>query len=133
MVKEKIAKIELIGGRAKPGPALAGIGINMGQFIKDFNDRTSNRDGEVVPVVITVINKSFTFVCKSSPTAILLKKYTKIDKGAKSQKEEIVATISKEDICKISKLKLEDSNTLSIESMEKMVIGTATQMGIKIK
>lgn len=130
--KKRVAKLELIGGQAKPGPALASLGINMGQFTKDFNEKTKDRMGEVVPVVFTILpNKSFTFALKTTPTPILLKKAAKLEKGASSQKSP-VGTISKQDLRKIAEYKLVDSNTDSLESMERMIIGTAKQMGITI-
>lgn len=130
--KKRIAKIELIGGQAKPGPALASLGINMAQFTKEFNDKTKDRNGEVVPVVFTIMpNKSFTFVLKTTPTPILLKKYSKIERGSSDQRSK-VGSITKSDLRKIAEYKFEDSNAASIEAMEKMILGTAKQMGIEV-
>lgn len=131
--KKRVAKLELIGGQAKPGPALASLGINMAQFTKDFNDKTKDRMGEVVPVVFTIMpNKSFTFAIKTTPTAIMIKKLLKLEKGSANQKS-YVGTLSKENLRKIAEYKMEDSNADSIEAMERMVMGTARQMGIKVE
>lgn len=131
--KKRVAKLELMGGQAKPGPALASLGINMAQFTKDFNDKTKDRMGEVVPVVFTIMpNKSFTFAIKTTPTAIMIKKLLKLEKGSANQKS-YVGTLSKENLRKIAEYKMEDSNADSIEAMERMVMGTARQMGIKVE
>lgn len=131
--KKRVAKLELIGGQAKPGPALASLGINMGQFIKDFNDRTKDRNGDVVPVVFTILpNKNYTFVLRTTPTSILLKKEAKLEKGSANSKGTKVGSISKAQLTKIAEYKLPDSNASSLEAMERMVIGTAKQMGITI-
>lgn len=131
--KKRVAKLELIGGQAKPGPALASLGINMAQFTKDFNDKTKDRMGEVVPVVFTIMpNKSFTFSIKTTPTAIMIKKLLKLEKGSANQKSQ-VGTLSKENLRKIAEYKMEDSNADSIEAMERMVMGTARQMGVKVE
>ncbi|OAL10714.1 50S ribosomal protein L11 [Candidatus Mycoplasma haematobovis] len=131
--RKRIAKLELIGAQAKPGPALASLGINMGQFIKDFNDRTKDRNGDVVPVVFTIFpNKNYSFILRTTPTAILLKKEAKLEKGSSNAKGNKVATITKEQLTKIAKYKLPDSNAASLEAMERMVMGTARQMGIII-
>lgn len=131
--KKRVAKLELIGGQAKPGPALASLGINMGQFTKEFNDKTKDRNGEVVPVVFTIMpNKSFTFALKTTPTPIMIKKYLNLEKGSSVQKN-TVAKLSKKDLRKIAEYKLPDSNAFDIEAMEKMIIGTAKQMGVEIE
>lgn len=131
--QKRIAKLELIGGQAKPGPALASLGINMGQFTKDFNEKTKDRIGEVVPVVFTILpNKSFTFELKTTPTAIMLKKSLGLEKGSANQKTKI-GVISRNELRKIAEYKFKDSNASSIEAMEKMVEGTAKQMGISIE
>lgn len=130
----RIAKIELIGGQAKPGPALASVGINMAEFTKAFNDKTKDRNGEVVPVVITAYkDKSFDFITKTTPTTILLKKAANIQKGAANAKTTKVATISKEKALEIAKHKLVDLNTTDIEAALRLVAGTAKQMGIEIE
>lgn len=130
-----IAKIQLIGGQAKPGPALASIGINMAEFTKQFNDLTrKDRNGDVVPCVITAFtDKSFTFVIKSTPASVLLKRVAKIEKAGKNQLTDIVATITKEQALEIAKQKKDDLNSYDDEGALRMIAGTAKQMGIKIK
>lgn len=130
----RIAKIELVGGQAKPGPALASIGINMAEFTKQFNEKTKDQNGEIIPCIITAYkDKSFNFVTKTTPTSVLLKKAANIKSGAKNSKTEIVATISKEKALEIAKYKLDDLNANSVESALRLVAGTAMQMGIKIE
>jgi large subunit ribosomal protein L11 len=130
----RIAKIQLIGGQAKPGPALASIGINMGEFTKQFNDKTKTRNGEVVPCVITAFSdKSFTFITKTSPTSVMIKKAAKLETAGKNQITDHVATISKEQALEIAKYKLVDLNAYDEEAALRMVAGTAKQMGVKIE
>lgn len=130
----RIAKLNLIGGQAKPGPALASVGINMGEFTKAFNDATKDRNGQVVPTVITAYkDKSFDFVTKTTPVAVLLKQKAKIQKGSKDSIKNTVATISKEDALEIAKYKLVDTNAYDVEAVLRMVAGTAKNMGIKIE
>lgn len=131
----RIAKIELIGGQAKPGPALASIGINMAEFTKQFNDKTrTDRNGDVVPCVITAYaDKSFDFIIKSTPASVLLKRAAKIEKAGKNQLTDTVATISKEQALEIAKAKRADLNAYDDEAALRMIAGTAKQMGIKIE
>jgi len=130
----RIAKIQLIGGQAKPGPALASIGINMAEFTKQFNDKTKDRMGEVVPCVITAYSdKSFTFIIKTSPASVMLKKAAKIETAGKNQITDTVATITREQALEIAKYKLPDLNAYDEEAALRMIAGTAKQMGIKIK
>ncbi|AGX88791.1 50S ribosomal protein L11 [Mycoplasma parvum] len=131
--RNRIAKLELTGGQAKPGPALASLGINMVQFSKEFNEKTSDRMGERVPVEIEILpTKAFKFKVKTTPTAVLLKKAAQIEKGASAPNKEIVKTLTLSQIEEIAKYKLVDSNTTSLESMVAMILGTAKQMGIKV-
>lgn len=130
----RIAKIELIGGQAKPGPALASIGINMAEFTKQFNEATKENNGEVIPCVIVAYkDKSFKFETKTTPTAVLLKKAANIKSGAKNPKTEVVATISKDKAIEIANYKLKDLNANDTDAALRMVAGTAKQMGIKIE
>ena len=130
----RIAKLELVGGQAKPGPALASVGINMAEFTKVFNDKTKDRNGEIVPVVITAYkDKSFDFEIKTTPTTVLLKKAANIQKGAANAKTTKVATISKDKALEIAKYKLVDLNATDEEAALRMVAGTAKQMGIEIE
>ncbi|AHC39844.1 50S ribosomal protein L11 [Mycoplasma ovis str. Michigan] len=131
--QNRIAKLELIGGQAKPGPALASLGINMVQFSKEFNERSSNRMGERIPVVIEIFpSKAFKFQLKTTPTATLIKKAVSLEKGSSKSKTDIVATLDYSKIVEIAKIKLEDSNTDNLDSMISMIIGTAKQMGVKV-
>ncbi|MDR0752611.1 MAG: 50S ribosomal protein L11 [Mycoplasmataceae bacterium] len=132
---KRIAKIQLVGGQARPGPALASIGINMAEFTKQFNDQTKARNGEVVRTTIWAYSdKSFKFSIKETePMSILIRKAAKIQKGAKNQKTDTVATITKEQALEIAKKKLVDLNSYDVEYALRMVAGTAKQMGVKIK
>lgn len=131
---KRIAKIQLIGGQAKPGPALASIGINMAEFTKQFNDQTKSRNGEVVPCIITAYSdKSFTFITKTSPASVMLKKIAKVNKGGKNQLTDTVATITKEQALEVAKYKMPDLNAYDEEMALRIIAGTAKQMGIKIK
>ena len=130
----RIAKINLIGGQAKPGQALASIGINMAEFAKQFNDKTKSQNGEVIPCVITAYaDKSFSFVIKSTPASVLLKKAAKVEKAGKNQLTDNVATITKEQALEIVKKKQADLNSYDDEAGLRMIAGTAKQMGIKIE
>lgn len=130
----RIAKVNLIGGQAKPGPVLASIGINMGEFTKQFNEKTKDKNGEIIPTVITAFkDKSFRFEIKTSPVTYLLKKAANIKSGAKNPKNETIATISKEKALEIAKYKLPDLNANDPEAALRMVAGSAKQMGIKIE
>ena len=130
----RIAKLELVGGKAKPGPALASVGINMGEFTKQFNDKTKDRIGQVVPVIITAFkDKSFNFVLKTTPTTILLKEAAGIKSGAKNPLTQNVGKISKEKALEIAKYKLVDMNAYDEEAALRMIAGTAKQMGLEIE
>ena len=131
----RIAKIQLIGGQAKPGPALASIGINMAEFTKQFNDLTrKDRNGDVVPCVMTAYtDKSFKFIIKSTPASVLLKRAAKIETAGKNQLTDTVATITKAQALEIVKAKKDDLNAYDDEMALRMIAGTAKQMGIKIE
>ena len=125
----RIAKINLLGGQAKPGPALASVGINMGEFTKQFNEKTKDKQGEMIPCVITAYNdKSFDFILKTTPVSILLKQAAKLEKGAKNAKT-IVGKITMAKAKEIAQYKLVDLNANTVEAALKMVLGTAKQMG----
>jgi len=131
----RVAKINLVGGQARPGPALASIGINMAEFTKQFNDQTKARNGEIVRTMITAFNdKSFTFTIKATePASVMLKKAAKIQTAGKNQITDNVATISKDKAMEIAKAKLVDMNAYDEEMALRMIAGTAKQMGIKIQ
>ena len=130
---KRIAKVELIGGEARPGPALVSLGINMALFCREFNNQTQQRKGEVVPVAITVyIDKTFSFLLKTTPTAVLLKQAAGIEKAASNSKSEQAGTISSAALTKIAQQKLPDLNTKSLAMAKKTIMGTARQMGISV-
>ena len=139
MAKEIATKIKLQapGGQATPappiGPALGQNGVNIGQFVSQFNEKTKELNGTIVPVVITVFkDKSFTFEVKSPPAAILLKQAAEIAKGSSVPNKEKVGTISAEQVRKIAETKFKDLNAYDIGQAEKIIRGTARSMGIEI-
>jgi large subunit ribosomal protein L11 len=138
--KEVAVKIKLQapGGQATPappvGPALGQHGVNIGQFVSQFNERTKSFNGTIVPVVVTVYkDKTFTFEVKSPPAAVLLKEAAQIAKGSGVPNKEKVGKVSKEQIRKIAETKFKDLNAYSIEQAEKIIRGTARSMGVEIE
>ena len=132
-----IIKLQIPAGKASPappvGPALGSSGINIMQFVKDFNDRTANMGGLKIPVVITVYkDKSFDFITKEPPMAVLIKKAAKIEKASGKPNKEKVATITKAQVEEIAKQKMPDLNAASLESAMSMVAGTARSMGVVV-
>ena len=130
-------KLQIPAGKATPappvGPALGQHGVNIMEFTKQFNARTADQDGMIIPVVITVYSdRSFSFITKTPPAAVLLKKACKIESGAANSKKNTVATISKEELQKIAELKMPDLNAGSVEAAMSMIAGTARSMGIKV-
>ena len=129
----KVVKMELPGGEAKPGPKLASAGVIMPKFCTDFNAKTADRKGEIVPVIITAYeDKSHDFVIKTSPVAGLLLKAAGIKKGSSNPKTPKVGHISKAQLKEIAEYKLPDLNCDSIEQAMKIVEGSARNMGITI-
>ena len=140
MAKEIVTKIKLQapGGQATPappiGPALGQHGVNIGQFISQFNEKTKSLNGTIVPVVITVYSdKSFTFEVKSPPAAVLLKQAAQIAKGSGIPNKEKVGKITRDQLRKIAETKFKDLNAYNIEQAEKIIEGTAKSMGIEIE
>jgi len=132
-----LIKLQIPAGKATPappvGPALGQHGVNIMQFTKDFNERTKNEDGMIIPVVITVYaDRSFSFITKTPPAAVLIKKACGLAKASGVPHKEKVATISKEDVRKIAELKMPDLNAASIESAMSMIAGTARSMGVLV-
>lgn len=139
MAKEVITKIKLqvTGGQATPappvGPALGQHGVNIGQFVSQFNDATKNLQGTTLPVEISVYkDKSFSFVVKSPPAAVLLKQAAGIAKGSSNPDVDIVGKVTKEQVLKIAKEKLGDMNTSNVENAACSIAGTARSIGIDV-
>jgi len=130
-------KLQIEGGRATPappvGPALGQKGVNIVQFTKEFNARTADQMGTIIPVVITVYaDKSFTFICKTPPAAVLLKKACNLQKASGVPNKDKVATITRAEVQKIAEQKMPDPNAASIEAATSMIAGTARSMGIVV-
>lgn len=131
-------KLQIPAGKATPappvGPALGQHGVNIMQFTKDFNERTKNDVGLIIPVVITVYaDRSFTFVTKTPPAAVLIKKACGIESGSGTPNKTKVAKITKEQIKKIAETKLPDLNAGSLETAMSMIAGTARSMGVTVE
>ena len=131
-------KLQIPAGKATPappvGPALGQHGVNIGEFTKQFNAQTADQGDTIIPVIITVYqDRSFSFITKTPPAAVLLKKAAKISKGAGNSIKETVATIKREEVQKIAELKMKDLNAGSIEAATSMIAGTARSMGIKVE
>ena len=132
-----LIKLQVVAGKANPsppiGPALGQHGVNIMEFCKAFNARTANEEGMVIPVVITVYqDRSFTFITKTPPASILLKKAAKIAKGSSDPKREKVAKVTQEQVEEIAKLKMVDLNANDPAAAFKIIAGTARSMGIEI-
>ena len=130
-------KLQIKAGQANPappiGPALGQHGVNIMEFCKQFNAATQDRMGLVLPVVITVyVDKSFTFIVKSPPAAVLLKKAAKIDRGAADPLRERVGAVTWDDCRNIAEQKMEDLNAHDLDQAAKMIAGTARSMGLKV-
>ena len=133
-----LIKLQIPAGKATPappvGPALGQHGVNIVAFTKEFNERTKNDAGLIIPVVITVYeDRSFTFVTKTPPAAVLIKKACGIDKASGVPNKTKVATISKADVQKIAETKMPDLNAASLEAAMSMIAGTARSMGIVVE
>lgn len=139
MAKEIIAKIKLqvAGGQATPappvGPALGQHGVNIGQFVSQFNDATKKAQGVITPVEITVFkDKSFTFIVKSPPASVLLKQSAGIAKGSSNPEKEIVGKVTQQQVVEIAKQKLDDLNTSRVDMAVNIIAGTAKSIGIDV-
>ena len=132
-----VIKLQIEAGKATPappvGPALGSSGVNIMQFVKEFNDRTANQPGMTIPVVITVYkDKSFDFITKVPPVAVLIKKELGLKSGSGKPNKDKVAKITKEQVRKIAETKMADLNAASIEAAMSMVAGTARSMGVVV-
>ena len=131
-------KLQIPAGKANPsppvGPALGQKGVNIMEFCKQFNARTSGKDGLIIPVVITVYtDKSFTFITKTPPAAVLLKKAAKVEKGSPEPHRNKVAKVTKAQVKEIAELKMPDLNAYDVNHAMNMVAGTARSMGITVE
>jgi len=130
----KVVKLELIGGEAKPGPKLASAGIVMPKFCTDFNAKTADRRGQVVPVIITAYeDKSFDFVIKTTPVTILLKEKAGINKASATPNKDKVGKITRAQLREIAEYKMPDLNCNDIEAAMRIVEGSARNMGITVE
>lgn len=132
-----VVKLQLPAGKATPAPpvgsALGPHGINIPGFTKEFNEKTRAQDGLIIPVVVTIYaDRSFTFVLKTPPAAVLIKKACKIDSGSAVPNKTKVAKITKEQIQKIAEQKMPDLNAASLETAMSMIAGTARSMGVEV-
>ena len=132
-----VVKLQLAAGKATPGPPVGSTlgphGINIPGFTKEFNAKTADQAGLIIPVVITVYaDRSFSFITKTPPAAVLIKKECNIESGSGVPNKEKVATISKASIQKIAELKMRDLNAASLEAAMSMIAGTARSMGVVV-
>ena len=139
MAKKVMAliKLQVVAGKANPsppiGPALGQHGVNIMGFCKAFNSRTAQEEGMIIPVVITVYqDRSFTFITKTPPAAVLLKKAAKIAKGAGDPKRDRVGKVNRQQLEEIAKLKMVDLNANDLDAACKIIAGTARSMGIEV-
>ena len=133
-----VIKLQIPAGKATPappvGPALGSSGVNIMQFVKEFNDRTANQPGMIIPVVITVYkDKSFEFITKVPPVAVLIKKAAKIEKASGKPNRDKVAKITTAQVKEIAEQKMPDLNAASVEAAMSMVKGTARSMGVVVE
>ncbi len=133
-----IIKLQLPAGQANPsppvGPALGQHGVNIMEFCKAYNSKTKEKMGLIVPVVITVYkDRSFSFIVKTPPAAVLLKKVANIEKGSGEPQKDKVAKVKKKDLIEIAKIKMKDLNAHTVEQGAQMIAGTARSMGILVE
>jgi large subunit ribosomal protein L11 len=131
-------KLQIPAGQANPsppvGPALGQKGVNIMEFCKAFNARTQDKQGLIIPVVITVYaDRSFSFITKTPPAAVLLRKAAKLEKGSPEPNRQKVAAVQRDEVRKIAELKMPDLNAASVEAAMRMVEGTARSMGITVE
>lgn len=133
----KIVKLQVPAGKATPappvGPALGQAGVNIMAFVKDFNDRTAKQAGLIIPVEITVFeDRSFTFICKTPPAAVLLKKAAGLEKASGEPNKKKVGKVTKAQVKEIAETKMPDLNANDVEAAMRLVEGTARSMGIEV-
>ncbi len=133
----KIVKLQVPAGKAPPappvGPALGQAGVNIMAFVKDFNDRTAKQAGLIIPVEITVFeDRSFTFICKTPPAAVLLKKAAGLEKASGEPNKKKVGKVTKAQVKEIAETKMPDLNANTVEAAMRLVEGTARSMGIEV-
>lgn len=133
----KVVKLQVAAGKATPappvGPALGQAGVNIMAFVKDFNDRTAKQVGLIIPVEITVYeDRSFTFICKTPPAAVLLKKAAGIEKGSGEPNKKKAGKVTKAQVKEIAETKMPDLNANDVEAAMRLVEGTARSMGIEV-
>ena len=130
----KVVKLQLPAGGAKPGSALASAGVNMPKFCTEFNEKTRDRAGEPVPVIITAYeDKSFDFVVKKAPATYYIKKATGLKSGSANPLKNKVAKLTKEQLKKIAEDKMEDLNANDVEAAMKIIAGSARSMGVTVE
>jgi large subunit ribosomal protein L11 len=132
-----IVKLQIPAGKATPappvGPALGQHGVNIAMFVKEFNERTAKDVGLIIPVIITIFaDRSFSFITKTPPVPVLMKKACNIESGSGKPNKDKVAKITKSEIMKIAQIKIIDTNASDLESCARMVAGTARSMGIVV-
>lgn len=132
-----IVKIQIPAGKATPAPPIGSVlgpkGINIAGFVKEFNDKTASQAGMIIPCVITIYeDRTFTFVLKTPPVAVLITKEAGIEKGSGKPNKDKVAKLTKSQVRKIAEIKMPDLNASSIESAMSMVAGTARSMGVEV-
>ena len=135
---DSFIKLQIPGGKANPsppvGPALGQKGVNIMEFCKQFNARTQDKDGMIIPVVITVYtDKSFTFITKTPPAAVLLKKLAKVEKGSAESNRTKVGKVSKSQLKEIAEIKMKDLNAFDLDQAMSMIAGTARSMGLTVE
>lgn len=133
----KVVKLQVAAGKATPappvGPALGQAGVNIMAFVKDFNDRTAKQVGLIIPVEITVFeDRSFTFICKTPPAAVLLKKAAGLEKASGEPNKNKVGKVTKAQVKEIAETKMPDLNANTVETAMRLIEGTARSMGIEV-
>ncbi len=133
-----VVRLQITAGKANPappiGPALAGHGINLMAFCKEYNARTNNRTGEIIPAEITIYTDgSFTFILKTPPTAVLLKKAAGVEKGSAVPNREKIGKVTRKQIREIAELKMKDLNAIDLEGAMRQIEGTARNMGLTVE